>query len=175
MNPSYRSSRVRGAPLLKRAPLNVKAIASPASAVNANERRYETKPSASSTPQSQLTYKPEFSTWPSKERMSDDFRRTASSNLRVSSSGTKKACVLFYTPETEELAKKVAAVENSNITLGKIRWRKFADSFPDLLVEDAESIRNKHVAFLGSFHNPSVIFEQVRCSEVLLAALLMLL
>ena len=87
-----------------------------------------------------------------------DFRRMTSN---VGPGNMDKPCVLFFTPETEELAKKVAAVENSNITLGKIRWRKFADSFPDLLVEDAESIRNKHVAFLGSFHNPSVIFEQV--------------
>lgn len=39
--------------------------------------------------------------------------------------------------------------------------RKFADGFPDLFVEDALDIRNKHVAFLGSFHNPAVIFEQV--------------
>ena len=28
-------------------------------------------------------------------------------------------------------------------------------------VENAEHIRNKHVAFLASFHNPSVIFEQI--------------
>ena len=28
-------------------------------------------------------------------------------------------------------------------------------------VEDAEYIRNRHVAFLASFHNPSVIFEQI--------------
>jgi phosphoribosylpyrophosphate synthetase len=39
--------------------------------------------------------------------------------------------------------------------------RKFADGFPDLFVEDALSIRNRHVAFLASFHNPSVIFEQI--------------
>ncbi|GAX86147.1 hypothetical protein CEUSTIGMA_g13560.t1 [Chlamydomonas eustigma] len=72
----------------------------------------------------------------------------------------KKQCVLFYAPETEELAKKVAA-QNSNIELGKCRWRKFADGFPDLFVENATAIRNKHVAFLASFHNPSVIFEQM--------------
>lgn len=28
-------------------------------------------------------------------------------------------------------------------------------------MEDALKIRNKHVAFLASFHNPSVIFEQI--------------
>ena len=31
----------------------------------------------------------------------------------------------------------------------------------DLFVENAEAIRNKHVAFLASFHNPAVIFEQI--------------
>lgn len=82
-------------------------------------------------------------------------------NLTATPSQQRKACVLFYTPDTEDLARKVAAVQGSNITLGKIRWRKFADSFPDLMVEEAESIRNKHVAFLASFHNPSVIFEQI--------------
>ena len=39
--------------------------------------------------------------------------------------------------------------------------RKFADGFPDLFVDNAIEIRNKHVAFLASFHNPSVIFEQI--------------
>ena len=39
--------------------------------------------------------------------------------------------------------------------------RKFADGFPDLFVEDAINIRNRHVALLASFHNPSVIFEQI--------------
>jgi hypothetical protein len=51
--------------------------------------------------------------------------------------------------------------QNSNVELGHCRWRKFADGFPDLFVENATSIRNKHVAFLASFHNPSVIFEQM--------------
>lgn len=39
--------------------------------------------------------------------------------------------------------------------------RKFADGFPDLFVENATSIRNRHVAFLASFTNPTVIFEQI--------------
>ncbi len=41
------------------------------------------------------------------------------------------------------------------------RNRKFADGFPDLFVDKAIDIRNRHVAFLASFHNPSVIFEQI--------------
>lgn len=73
----------------------------------------------------------------------------------------KKECMLFYTPETAPLARRIAAVNPSKITLGNIRWKKFPDGFPDIFVEDAVKIRNKHVAFLASFHNPSVIFEQI--------------
>lgn len=39
--------------------------------------------------------------------------------------------------------------------------RRFADGFPNLYVRDAIRIRNRHVAFLASFHDPGVIFEQI--------------
>ena len=39
--------------------------------------------------------------------------------------------------------------------------RKFADGFPDLFVENATQIRNRHVAFLACFDNPAAIFEQI--------------
>ena len=39
--------------------------------------------------------------------------------------------------------------------------RHFADGFPNLFVRDATRIRNRHVAFLASFHNPGTIFEQI--------------
>ena len=39
--------------------------------------------------------------------------------------------------------------------------RSFADGFPNLFVKDATRIRNRHVAFLASFHNPGTIFEQI--------------
>lgn len=37
----------------------------------------------------------------------------------------------------------------------------FNDGFPNVFVRDALDIRNRHVAFLCSFHEPSVIFEQI--------------
>lgn len=37
----------------------------------------------------------------------------------------------------------------------------FDDGFPNLFVENAEQLRNKHVAFLASFHSPQVMFEQL--------------
>lgn len=39
--------------------------------------------------------------------------------------------------------------------------RRFADGFPNLFVPNAHDIRNRHVAFLASFHSPAVIFEQI--------------
>jgi hypothetical protein len=32
----------------------------------------------------------------------------------------------------------------------------FDDGFPNLFIENAEELRNKHVAFLASFHSPHV-------------------
>lgn len=67
---------------------------------------------------------------------------------------------LFFTEETEPLARKVAAVTN-HVNLGTVRWNCFDDGFPNLFIENAEELRNKHVAFLASFHSPHVMFEQL--------------
>ena len=71
--------------------------------------------------------------------------------------------VLFYAPEMKDLAEKIAAedVGGSSVELGDVDWRKFADGFPDLFVNDAYGVRDRHVAFLASFHSPEVIFEQL--------------
>jgi ribose-phosphate pyrophosphokinase len=71
--------------------------------------------------------------------------------------------VLFYAPEMEDLAKKIVAEEvgESAVELGDIDWRTFPDGFPDLFVNDAYGVRDRHVAFLASFHSPEVIFEQI--------------
>lgn len=118
----------------------------------------------------------------------------------------RKDCVLFYTPDTEPLARKIASEAGGSVELGSIRWkwvpgatqlvspaatpgphtsasrrlsmarnpglfiiarrapgrRCFPDGFPDLFVHDATRIRNRHVGFLASFHNPATIFEQAR-------------
>ena len=99
----------------------------------------------------------------------------------------RKECVLFYAPETERLARKIAALSPSGeagptptprgartraqaidcrsrllaVSLGDICWAKFSDGFPNLFVNDALEVRNKHVAFLASFPPPAVIFEQL--------------
>mmetsp|Transcript_19699 Transcript_19699/g.55004 ORF Transcript_19699/g.55004 Transcript_19699/m.55004 type:complete len:411 (+) Transcript_19699:41-1273(+) len=84
-----------------------------------------------------------------------------SSNVSIPPKGLRKDCVLFYTEDFKDLAQRIADESQGHIELGKIRWKKFADGFPDLFVEDALKVRNRHVAFLASFHTPSVIFEQI--------------
>jgi len=69
--------------------------------------------------------------------------------------------VLFYTPDTEPLARRVAAQEGFDVELAEVTWSSFRDGFPNLFVRDAVLIRDRHVAFLASFHSPAVIFEQL--------------
>ncbi len=53
----------------------------------------------------------------------EDFRVVT--NLEHSSfpPALRKDCVLFYTPDTEELAQKVVAQSGGAITLGRIKWK----------------------------------------------------
>ena len=73
----------------------------------------------------------------------------------------RKFPVLFYSKEMEPLARKVADASDHMVELGQIDWRTFPDGFPDLFINDAYDVRDRHVAFLGSFHSPEVIFEQL--------------
>ena len=72
----------------------------------------------------------------------------------------KKSCLLFHSPDTADLAKKVAD-SSTKIELGEIAWKNFADGFPNLFINNAQSLKNSHVAFLASFHDPALIFEQL--------------
>eukprot|EP00238_Polyblepharides_amylifera_P010806 CAMPEP_0196585284 /NCGR_PEP_ID=MMETSP1081-20130531/50103_1 /TAXON_ID=36882 /ORGANISM="Pyramimonas amylifera, Strain CCMP720" /LENGTH=372 /DNA_ID=CAMNT_0041906775 /DNA_START=134 /DNA_END=1252 /DNA_ORIENTATION=+ len=70
--------------------------------------------------------------------------------------------VLFYTEDTRSLAQAISVSEEGpSIALGTVRWKTFEDGFPNPFVEDALFLRNRHVAFLASFHSPQVIFEQL--------------
>ncbi|KAK2075995.1 hypothetical protein QBZ16_001331 [Prototheca wickerhamii] len=75
---------------------------------------------------------------------------------------------LFYYPDCERLAERVVQASQGRIQLGRIRWGHFADTFPNVFVTDAHKIRNRHVAFLASFHNPGVILEQKGVIDTLL-------
>jgi hypothetical protein len=55
----------------------------------------------------------------------------------------------------------VGASLPSTVHLGDFLCSVFNDGFPNVFVRDALDIRNKNVAFLCSFHEPAVIFEQI--------------
>lgn len=54
---------------------------------------------------------------------SDDFRIAGNLEAAGIPLALRKNCVLFYAPDTEELAQKVAQESGGTITLGKIKWR----------------------------------------------------
>ncbi|GAB1600545.1 ribose-phosphate pyrophosphokinase 4-like isoform X2 [Argonauta hians] len=42
-----------------------------------------------------------------------------------------------------------------------IQWNSFDDGFPNIFIRDVEYMAGKDVIFLGSFHTPGIIFEQL--------------
>jgi phosphoribosylpyrophosphate synthetase len=70
--------------------------------------------------------------------------------------------ILFYAREMQNLAKEVRSCSKDHlIELGDIDWKEFPDSWPNLFIRKSEQIRNSHVLFLASLHNPQTIFEQI--------------
>jgi hypothetical protein len=53
----------------------------------------------------------------------EDFRINANVDPASIPQHLRKNCILFYTGEMEELAKRVAQHAGGSIELGKIRWR----------------------------------------------------
>jgi hypothetical protein len=52
----------------------------------------------------------------------DDYRIVNNIDASAVPEDLKKDCILFYTPDTEALARKIAA-EGSHVQLGNIRWK----------------------------------------------------
>ncbi len=67
---------------------------------------------------------------------------------------------LLACPQMTDLAARIAA-SHDQIQTARIRWDAFADGFPNVLVENIESIRNHHLAFLAAFDTPGDIFTQL--------------
>ena len=69
---------------------------------------------------------------------------------------------LFYAREMQNLAEEIqSCTDQHRIELGDIDWKTFADNWPNLFIRNVERIRNSHVLFLASLHNPQTIFEQL--------------
>ncbi|XP_076456527.1 uncharacterized protein LOC143290873 [Babylonia areolata] len=81
--------------------------------------------------------------------------------------------LLYYHPTMENLARTIAnkcdgkskgqdGERRRKVQLcDSIEWRTFHDGFPNLFIEDVGDMAGKDVIFLGSFHSPGIIFEQL--------------
>lgn len=70
--------------------------------------------------------------------------------------------ILFYAREMQKLAEEIQECsKHHRIELGEIDWKVFADSWPNLFIRNSDQIRQSHVLFLASLHNPQTIFEQI--------------
>ena len=73
----------------------------------------------------------------------------------------KMDTVLFYCPQMEDLARKIAA-KDDGITLGEIDWDKFEDGMPNEFVRHVGTqVKGQNVAFLSSFDTVGDIFVQL--------------
>jgi hypothetical protein len=52
----------------------------------------------------------------------DDYRIVSNIDTSKVPEDLKKDCILFYTPDTEPLARKIAA-QGEHVVLGNIRWK----------------------------------------------------
>ena len=76
-----------------------------------------------------FTLKPDCSMNDKRRGGSDDFRITAPNVMFEDSSAfMKKECLLFYYPDCEGLAKRIAAVSGGNVELAEISW-KYVDNW----------------------------------------------
>ena len=67
---------------------------------------------------------------------------------------------LLACPQMAAMAERIAAA-CPEIHLGRIRWDRFDDGFPNMLIENIEVIRHHDLAFLASFESPGDIFPQL--------------
>ena len=69
--------------------------------------------------------------------------------------------LLFAFPTMIDLAHKLVMTKGNHYELGTITWGKFLDGTPEIMIEDAESIKYRDVVLLMSFRNPAVWMEQI--------------
>lgn len=78
-------------------------------------------------------------------------------------SGTR----MFCHPTMLELAKRITATlatRTNELCVDfreDILWNTFEDGYPNIFIENIEECAGKNIIFLGSFHSPGLIFEQL--------------
>ncbi len=68
--------------------------------------------------------------------------------------------ILYASPQMQKLAEEIC-MRDPRVTLGRISWERFPDTFPDTFLHDVAAVQNADVSFLACFANPDTIFEQM--------------
>jgi phosphoribosylpyrophosphate synthetase len=69
--------------------------------------------------------------------------------------------ILFYSPQFETLARKIARKYGDEIVLGDIGFKRFPDRTPNTFVQRANTLAAENVAFLICFDDQESFFEQL--------------
>ncbi|CAK8680056.1 unnamed protein product [Clavelina lepadiformis] len=91
----------------------------------------------------------------------------------MASSSSMDDVILFCHSSTYQLGEQVADIARNRPSGKKIdfrkdvQWKKFPDGYPNLFIQNIEDCVGKNVVFLGSFHSPEVVFEQISLLYVL--------
>jgi len=77
-------------------------------------------------------------------------------------SGGKKM-VLFHSPDMKDLAQEILQLPGNEDLFfpGEIAWKTFEDGFPNLFIQQIDSIRGRHAVFIASFQNHSLLLSQL--------------
>ncbi|WP_045210818.1 ribose-phosphate diphosphokinase [Desulfonatronovibrio magnus] len=67
---------------------------------------------------------------------------------------------LFSSPCSHDLARSIC-LANPSFLRGDISWLRFRDGFPDLKINDALNLTNRHVVFLACLESSDEIFRQL--------------
>ena len=69
--------------------------------------------------------------------------------------------LLFAFPTMTDLAHKLNLTKGDHYELGTIKWGKFPDGTPEIMIENVKSIQGRDVVLLTSFRNPALWMEQI--------------
>jgi len=81
--------------------------------------------------------------------------------LRDSRQQEDQFCVLFAGPESQDTGQQILQIDPQHIKKGDISWAKFEDGFPNLFIQNVETIRGRDVVVLVSFLNQSQMLSQL--------------
>ena len=70
--------------------------------------------------------------------------------------------IIYFSPDMETVARELArGPAASFVRLGRVEWRRFSDSWPNLFIHDVKACRGSAVMFLASFHTQDSLMSQL--------------